>query len=61
MRRTKQEWVAVCHWDKTTPVKGSTYRTPLEGVAAVGWKVCTPGCPDRPADATCYRQGELHA
>lgn len=51
----------VCYWCRTTDTTYSPYRTPLEdwdGGHEAARIVCSPGCPDRPAGAVCFRRPE---
>ena len=54
--RSKVPWDPICHWDRTTPVIDSPYRTPDSEMGIfLTRKVCGPGCPERPTGVPCHR------
>jgi hypothetical protein len=60
MNRYDTNMAPVCRWDHQTPVIDSPYRTPLgPEYPAVGFKVCGPGCTERPAQAVCFDAREV--
>ncbi|KKN73747.1 hypothetical protein LCGC14_0396950 [marine sediment metagenome] len=60
MERSTIKTEPVCRWDHQTPVITSPYRTPLgPEYPAVGFKVCGPGCSERPHGAVCFDSREV--